>query len=1075
MYWPTGSASRISISSTSTNDQIINQSTNQTNRSISQQPILGITPHPTSQLAPNGLFATWTINEITVWSTKPKAVLSKLVRSQQSLNELGDNLEVKWKTDESPMIVILTTNSNLLIYDLIPLTPSSTTVYSLPNNLSNSFLSTGPAEGIPFPKLVLRFISEILKRTEEENVSCFEPTPSHLLIAISSPSSQLRSLPWPTRSDSSLRKTSSDSHSAYIHLNSTSHLNNLDWLINRSVSIRSITYSDPLSLYIFITSDGRAYLVHQVLSPPTPGCIQSEPIHWVGRCFHSFHKDHSITSTSDPNLDENENDPKGTESPATGSCSINVRFSLVALALDRGIVIVYALGYFTSSTTYSHTLNLRQSLNNLNRSETGEVNMCSWTSDGHALAVSWVNGFSVWSVFGRLQAWAAGLPTDEEGDTVRENRWQDIFMGSGKSLFWGPGNFELYLLTRPDHDEISSSNKLVFDEQIFILPFAKSAVTTFHSPDNTKHAFLQMDDRVLAYRGADSPDMSVINPESDVWQHIKIPSDYISTNWPIEISCISDDGKLVAVAGKRGLTHFNSVSGRWKLFEREEEEQAFSVWGGMQWIGNILVVGVNEGGIYSIRLFSRDNPLSLAFCLCEHTLPASIVLISIYDTSLLVYTGDNTLHHFLIANESLRVCGSIGFEGVVGTPSRVRGMSWLIPESQHRYGEPSADLNYATIIFLIDGKVVLLRPRKSEVDEVKYELQILADHIEFYWAGRQLAQSRGTLMNSLWGWDGKQIWVWLDALTIEEGLLTLDEQDQSKGYAVVQGTLTIPLTFHPLSVLMDKGIIIGVEHETSIRKSFDFAMFRIATNTHLFIHHILRFHLSRREMIEAIRFATYYSSLVYFAHSLEVLLHAVLEDEADMTTVTDTPSTNLTSPSSISSFVPDRVLPIVVEFLDHFPEALQVVVGCARKTDVRQWGYLFDVVGKPRSLFEISLQKGLLKIAASYLLVLHNLDPLEQSSKDTIRLYKVAIAAKDWVLCKELLRFLFSLDRTGMILKSALEESKSKVSKDHKEGDENLESLKTPPLTTFETNEIGFASPPQPTHLNGFHQSTSYL
>lgn len=40
--------------------------------------------------------------------------------------------------------------------------------------------------------------------------------------------------------------------------------------------------------------------------------------------------------------------------------------------------------------------------------------------------------------------------------------------------------------------------------------------------DNTRYAFLQMDDRALIYRGADQPDMSVINPESDVWQHIKV-------------------------------------------------------------------------------------------------------------------------------------------------------------------------------------------------------------------------------------------------------------------------------------------------------------------------------------------------------------------------------------------------------------------------------------------------------------------------------------------------------------------------------------------------------------------------
>ena len=31
-----------------------------------------------------------------------------------------------------------------------------------------------------------------------------------------------------------------------------------------------------------------------------------------------------------------------------------------------------------------------------------------------------------------------------------------------------------------------------------------------------------MDDRVMVYRGADQPDMSVINPESDVWQRIKV-------------------------------------------------------------------------------------------------------------------------------------------------------------------------------------------------------------------------------------------------------------------------------------------------------------------------------------------------------------------------------------------------------------------------------------------------------------------------------------------------------------------------------------------------------------------------
>lgn len=72
-----------------------------------------------------------------------------------------------------------------------------------------------------------------------------------------------------------------------------------------------------------------------------------------------------------------------------------------------------------------------------------------------------------------------------------------------------------------DSPELTLSTSAV-DEQLFIIPFAKSAVTSLHTPDNTNHAFLQLDDGLLVYRGADQPDMSVINPESDVWQSIKV-------------------------------------------------------------------------------------------------------------------------------------------------------------------------------------------------------------------------------------------------------------------------------------------------------------------------------------------------------------------------------------------------------------------------------------------------------------------------------------------------------------------------------------------------------------------------
>jgi hypothetical protein len=110
---------------------------------------------------------------------------------------------------------------------------------------------------------------------------------------------------------------------------------------------------------------------------------------------------------------------------------------------------------------------------------------------------------------------------------------------------------------------------------------------------------------------------------------------------------------------------------------------------------------------------------------------------SLLDNSLLVYTADNTLYHFLVIPTKetikLHLCGSISFQGILQIPSRVRALSWMIPQAQKgrsftirseeerfdggcwlmvELGDPADDLIVATIIFLVDGKLVLLRPRR---------------------------------------------------------------------------------------------------------------------------------------------------------------------------------------------------------------------------------------------------------------------------------------------------------------------------------------------------------------------------
>lgn len=124
--------------------------------------------------------------------------------------------------------------------------------------------------------------------------------------------------------------------------------------------------------------------------------------------------------------------------------------------------------------------------------------------------------------------------------------------------------------------------------------------------------------------------------------------------------------------------------------------------------------------------------------------------------------------------------------------------------------------------------------------EVKYDMQIFAERIEFCWIH---LRGIGALENSLWGYDGQSIRVWLNALAIESQPHNPDAPEERVS---VKENVNIPLDFYPLceslkyllfhltissvAVLMDKGIIIGAEHEIATRSNLPFVMFRHATS-----------------------------------------------------------------------------------------------------------------------------------------------------------------------------------------------------------------------------------------------------
>ena len=118
----------------------------------------------------------------------------------------------------------------------------------------------------------------------------------------------------------------------------------------------------------------------------------------------------------------------------------------------------------------------------------------------------------------------------------------------------------------------------------------------------------------------------------------------------------------------------------------------------------------------------------------------------------------------------------------------------------------------------------------------------------------------------------------------------------------------------------------------------------------------------------------------------------------------------------------------MLSFLSSFPNYLDILVQCTRKTEVRSWHTLFASLPPPQELFEESLRKGLLKTAGGYLLILHTFEERDSSSEQCIHLLQRAKEAGDWDLCKELARFLMALDESGTTLRQAMERINFKLS-----------------------------------------------
>lgn len=299
-----------------------------------------------------------------------------------------------------------------------------------------------------------------------------------------------------------------------------------------------------------------------------------------------------------------------------------------------------------------------------------------------------------------------------------------------------------------------------------------------------------------------------------------------------------------------------------------------------------------------------------------------------------------------------------------------------------------------------------------------------------------LPSSDSGLRNSLWLFDGSQMLCWTDV----EDLVQAASSENDRELPL---TIVIPTDFYPTSIVLNKGILLGIEAELLQRRDAHFACFRLSIRSQLFLPEVLRRHLADYDPVGASSLALRYRQLPYFSHALEVLLHTVLDDEVDTPPHAD-----------------DALLPNVVSFLSSFPDYLDIIVQCTRKTEVRSWSTLYSCLPPAQELFESSLDKGMLKTAGGYLLVLQTVEENGRSYEQCVRLLRQARQAGDWELCKELARFLIALDDSGDALREAMTSMQNGMTQEH----ERIEHSGTP---------VPSQSQASTAHINGKRNPTA--
>uniref|UniRef100_A0A8D2FS19 Guanine nucleotide exchange factor subunit RIC1 n=1 Tax=Theropithecus gelada TaxID=9565 RepID=A0A8D2FS19_THEGE len=679
-----------------------------------------------------------------------------------------------------------------------------------------------------------------------------------------------------------------------------------------------------------------------------------------------------------------------------GTCvAVNNKYRLMAFGCVSGSVQVYTIDNSTGAMLLSHKLELTAKQYPDIWNKTGAVKLMRWSPDNSVVIVTWeYGGLSLWSVFGAQLICTLGGDFAYRSDGTKKDPLKI------NSMSWGAEGYHLWVISGfgSQNTEIESDLRSVVKQpSILLFQFIKSVLTVNPCMSNQEQVLLQGEDRLYLNCGEASQTQ---NPRSSSAHSEHKPSR--------EKSPFADGGlESQGLSTLLGHRHWHVV-----------QEQNMIVTGGLAWWNDFMVLAcynINDRQ-EELRVYLRTSNLDNAFAHVTKA-QAETLLLSVFQDMVIVFRADCSICLYSIERKSdgpnttagIQVLQEVSMSRYIPHPflvvsvtltsvSTENGITLKMP--QQARGAESIMLNLAGQLIMMqrDRSGPQIREKDSNPNQRKLlpfcPPVVLAQSVESVWTTCRANKQKRHLLEALWlscGGAGMKVW------------LPLFPRDHRKPHSFLSQRIMLPfhINIYPLAVLFEDALVLGAVNDTLLYDSlytrnnareqlevlFPFCV--VERTSQIYLHHILRQLLVRNLGEQALLLAQSCATLPYFPHVLELMLHEVLEEEA-------------TSREPI----PDPLLPTVAKFITEFPLFLQTVVHCARKTEYALWNYLFAAVGNPKDLFEECLMAQDLDTAASYLIILQNMEVPAVSRQHATLLFNTALEQGKWDLCRHMIRFL---------------------------------------------------------------------